>query len=198
MPCIQHSKRLTVNLKSILKTLLFIGHDANRAGAQYLLLHLLTYLRETGIKTGLVLGSAGPLLPEYERITTVYRAFAPPVVQPSGLRGRVLAKLNVSRPASSQQTISAKLLQRIRDANYDGIVANTIANGGLLRQLEPLQLPFALYVHELETSIRIYSRPDELAYELIRASHVFCGSDAVRQNLIAHHGLTSSNTSVLN
>lgn len=196
--CIQHSKRLTVNLKSILKTLLFIGHDANRAGAQYLLLHLLTYLRETGVKTGLVLGGAGPLLPEYERITTVYRAFAPPVVKPGGLRGRVLAKLSVSQPASSQQTISTKLLQRIHDANYDGIVANTIANGGLLRQLEPLQLPFALYVHELETSIRIYSRPDELAYELTRVSHVFCGSEAVRQNLIAYHGLTSGNTSVLN
>jgi glycosyltransferase involved in cell wall biosynthesis len=90
------------------------------------------------------------------------------------------------------------MLLRIRDAQYDGIVSNTIANGGLLRLLEPLHLPFALYVHELETSIRIFSRPDELAYELTRVSHVFCGSEAVRQNLITHHGLTSGNTSVLN
>ena len=110
----------------------------------------------------------------------------------------MLAKLSVGQPSSRQLTISAKLLQRIRDAHYDGIVANTIANGRLLRLLEPLQLPFALYVHELETSIRIYSRPDELAYELNRVSHVFCGSEAVRQNLITNHGLTGTNTSVLN
>lgn len=201
-------QRQTTNHKpqttnSFLKTLLFIGHDANRAGAQYLLLHLLTYLRETGVKTGLVLGDGGPLLPDYERVTTVYRAFAPAPRQPGALTagrltGRVLAKLGVGQSANSSRTISAELLQRIHDAHYDGIISNTIANGALLRLLEPLALPFALYVHELETSIRIYSRPEDLMYELSRVSHVFCGSEAVRQNLIAHHGLTTSNTSVLN
>lgn len=181
-----------------MKTLLFIGHDANRAGAQYLLLHLLTYLRETGVKTGLVLGDGGPLLPDYERVTTVYRAFAPAAVPPGGLRGRIRTKLGVGRPVSGTRTISSKTLQRIRSAHYEGIVANTIANGSLLRELEPLELPFVLYVHELETSIQIYSQPDELAYQLIRVSHAFCGSEAVRQNLIARHGLTADNTSVLN
>lgn len=181
-----------------MKTLLFIGHDANRAGAQYLLLHLLTYLHETGVKTGLVLGDGGPLLPDYERVTTVYRAFAPAPVQSGSLTGRVLAKLGVGQPTNGQRTISAEVMQRIRDAQYAGIVSNTIANGGLLRLLKPLALPFTLYVHELENSIRIYARPDELAYELSRVSHVFCGSEAVRQNLIAHHGLTTGNTSVLN
>ena len=181
-----------------MKKLLFIGHDANRAGAQYLLLHLLTYLRETGVETGLVLGDDGPLLPDYERVTTVYRVFSPAPAQPGGLAGRVLAKLGVGQPSTGQRTMSAELLQRIREANYEGILANTIANGGLLRLLEPLGLPFTLYVHELETSIRIYTRPDDLIYELTHVSHVFCGSEAVRQNLIAHHGLTTGNTSVMN
>ena len=181
-----------------MKKFLFIGHDANRAGAQYLLLHLLTYLRETGVETGLVLGDDGPLLPDYERVTTVYRVFAPAPAQPGRLAERVLAKLGVGQTSAGQRTMSAELLQRIRDAHYEGILANTIANGGLLRLLEPLGLPFALYVHELETSIRIYARPDDLTYELTRVSHVFCGSEAVRQNLIAHHGLTTGNTSVMN
>ena len=145
-----------------------------------------------------MLGGDGPLLPDYERVTTVYRTFVPASVRRDGLRGRIRAKLGVGRPISGPRTISAKLLQRIRSAHYDGIVVNTIANGGLLLELEPLELPFVLYVHELETSIRIYSQPDELAYELIRVSHVFCGSAAVRQNLIARHGLTADNTSVLN
>ncbi len=147
----------------------------------------------------MVLGDGGPLLPDYERVTTVYRVFAPAPPIPSRLTaGRLLAKLGVGKPGNGEQTISGDLLQQIRDAGYEGIIANTIANGGLLRLLEPLGLPFALYVHELETSIRIYARPDDLAYELARVSHVFCGSEAVRQNLIDHHRLTTTNTSVLN
>ncbi len=181
-----------------MKKLLFIGHDANRAGAQYLLLHLLTYLRETGVQTGLVLGADGPLMPDYERVTTVYRAFAPN--QPVGLPKRLLAKIGLKAAANGTETLPhlPELLQTLRAAQYDALVANTIANGGLLRLLEPLGLPFVLYVHELETSIQIYTRPDDLAYELTHAAHVFCGSEAVRQNLIQHHGLTSANTSVLN
>lgn len=143
------------------------------------------------------------MLPDYERVTTVYRIFSSAPVRSGRLRadrltGRVLARLGIVQPVSGQRTIPAEVLQQIRDAHYDGILANTIANGRLLLLLEPLGLPFALYVHELETSIRIYTRPDDLAYELTRTSHVFCGSEAVRQNLIAHHGLTSGNTSVLN
>jgi glycosyltransferase involved in cell wall biosynthesis len=179
-------------------TILFIGHDANRAGAQYLLLHLLTYLQESGVKTGLVLGDGGPLLADYERVTTVYPIFSAPPVSSGGLRGRVLTKLGITPPANGQRTLPAGLLETIRAEHYDLILANTIANGGLLRLLEPLGLPFALYVHELETSIRIYTRPDDLAYELSHVRHVFCGSEAVRQNLITHHGLTPGNTSVLN
>ena len=183
-----------INLKSIL----FIGHDANRAGAQYLLLHLLTYLRETGVQTGLVLGEGGPLLADYEQVTTVYRAFSPASAPTFGTR--VLAKLGMAQ-STTDQSISDRLsalIPTIQGESYECIVSNTIANGRLLRLLEPLGLPFAMYVHELETSIQIYTRPDDLHYELSRVTHVFCGSEAVRQNLIQHHGLTIHNTSVLN
>ena len=181
-----------------MNAILFIGHDANRAGAQYLLLHLLTHLHETGIRTGLVLGAGGPLLPDYERVTTVYQAYSPAKV-PS-FSNRVLSKLGFTQPANGPHEVDdlPTLLTAIRAGTYSCIVANTIANGGLLRMLEPLGLPFALYVHELETSIQIYTRPEDLQYELTHVSHVFCGSEAVRQNLIDHHGLTGTNTSVLN
>ncbi|AQG82421.1 glycosyl transferase group 1 [Spirosoma montaniterrae] len=184
-----------------MKKLLFIGHDANRAGAQYLLLHLLTYLRETGMQTGLVLSADGPLMADYERVTTVYRAFASGKAnQSAGLPKRLLTKIGLKTTANGADNLPrlAELLQTLRAEQYDAIVANTIANGGLLRLLEPLGLPFVLYVHELETSIQIYTRPDDLTYELTYAAHVFCGSEAVQQNLIRHHGLNTANTSVLN
>ena len=181
-----------------MNAILFIGHDANRAGAQYLLLHLLTYLHETGVKTGLVLGEGGPLLPDYERVTTVYRAFSSP--KNSSFSTRVLSKLGMAQPANKQPEVDglSALLSSIRAQQYSYIVSNTIANGRLLRMLEPLGLSFAMYVHELETSIQMYTRPEDLQYELTHVSHVFCGSEAVRQNLIDHHGLTTDNTSVLN
>ncbi len=180
-----------------MNAILFIGHDANRAGAQYLLLHLLTHLHETGVRTGLVLGEGGPLLPEYERVTTVYQAFSP--AKTPRFRDRVLAKLGMAPSAGGHEIDGLPdLIAAIRAGQYSCIVSNTIANGRLLRLLQPLNLPFAMYVHELETSIQIYTRPEDLQYELAHVSHVFCGSEAVRQNLINHHGLTPANTSVLN
>jgi glycosyltransferase involved in cell wall biosynthesis len=180
-----------------LNAILFIGHDANRAGAQYLLLHLLTYLRETGVRTGLVLGEGGPLLPDYEQVTTVYQAFSS--TKDPSFGARILSKLGMAPSASGHEIDGLpNLIAAIRAGQYSYIVSNTIANGRLLRMLEPLNLPFAMYVHELETSIQIYTRPEDLQYELTHVSHVFCGSEAVRQNLIDHHGLTPDNTSVLN
>ncbi len=162
------------------------------------MLHLLTHLHETGVRTGLVLGAGGPLLPDYEQVTTVYPAFSS-TKNPS-FSTRVLSKLGFAQPATEQHEVDdlPTLLAAIRAGQYAYIVANTIANGGLLRMLKPLGLPYALYVHELETSIQIYTRPQDLQYELTHVSHVFCGSEAVRQNLIDHHGLTPANTSVLN
>ena len=184
-------------------SILFIGHDANRAGGQYLLLHVLTYLRENGTQTGLVLGEDGPLIADYERVTTVYRAFSPAPPQPASptLITRLLAKFGFVPKASIQQPetkLPDTLLQRIRAENYGCVVSNTIANGRLLRLLEPLGLPFVLYVHELETAIQIHTDPNDLAYELEKTSHVFCGSEAVRQNLIRRYHLTTDETSVLN
>ncbi|WP_020602994.1 glycosyltransferase family 4 protein [Spirosoma spitsbergense] len=180
-----------------MNAILFIGHDANRAGAQYLLLHLLTYLRETGVRTGLVLGEGGPLLPDYEQVTTVYQAFSS--TKDPSFGARILSKLGMAPSASGHEIDGLpNLIAAIRAGQYSYIVSNTIANGRLLRMLEPLNLPFAMYVHELETSIQIYTRPEDLQYELTHVSHVFCGSEAVRQNLIDHHGLTPDNTSVLN
>ena len=54
------------------KKILFIGHDANYAGAQYLLLHLLTYLKSVeSVKTMLLLGNSGGLFEEYSKVTEV-------------------------------------------------------------------------------------------------------------------------------
>jgi glycosyltransferase involved in cell wall biosynthesis len=185
-----------------LTKILFIGHDANRAGAQYLLLHLLTFLQQSGVETALLLGDGGPLVADYERVTKVYAGFVPPAPpQQNGLITRAFNRFGLG--TSNQENdpraeLFAELLPVLRAQSFDLIFSNTIANGGLLRRLQPLGLPFVSYVHELETSIHIYTKPDELRYQLDHATSFLCGSDAVRQNLIQNHGLVPEKTDVLN
>ncbi|GAA4463410.1 hypothetical protein GCM10023189_41400 [Nibrella saemangeumensis] len=183
------------------KRILFIGHDANRAGAQYLLLHLLTYLRQAGIETALLLGSGGPLWPEYEQVTTVYAGFDPAEQnsQP-GLLSRALRKVGLGNTngQDTKKKVLEELLPALKARQFDLIFSNTIANGELLRLLQPLNIPFVAYVHELETSIRIYTHPDALRYQLDNASLFLCGSEAVRSNLISTHGLPARKATVLN
>ncbi|RIV27221.1 glycosyltransferase [Fibrisoma montanum] len=178
---------------------LFIGHDANRAGAQYLLLHLLTYLKQTGVQTALLLAGDGPLRSEYERVTTVYDGFVHP--QNPSLGSRILRRLqtgNRSKPASSVTVLPAGLLDTLRAQQFDLIFSNTIANGSLLRTLQPLGIPFVSYVHELETSISIYTQPADLQFQLNTCRHFLCGSGAVQDNLIDNHGVDRLKTTVLN
>lgn len=179
--------------------ILFIGHDANRAGAQYLLLHLLTYLQQTGVETALLLTGDGPLRSDYERVTTVYEGFVRPTS--ASLSQRLLKRLNPggqSSPAGELVALPVGLLDTLRAQKFTLIFANTIANGGILKALQPLDLPFVAYVHELETSIRIYTRPADLRYQLDQARHFFCGSAAVQANLVNQHGVSQDRTTVLN
>ncbi|GAB3257033.1 hypothetical protein GCM10027347_19230 [Larkinella harenae] len=185
-----------------MKKILFIGHDANRAGAQYLLLHLLTFLRQSGVETALLLGDGGPLLPDYERVTTVYAGYVPPAPpRTNGLITKVANRLGMgaAQPeADPRSKLFAELLPVLRAQSFDLIFSNTIANGGLLRRLQPLELPFVSYVHELETSIQIYTKPEDLRYQLDHATLFVCGSDAVRRNLVQNHKLAPGKTTVLN
>ncbi|CCH55962.1 glycosyl transferase group 1 [Fibrisoma limi BUZ 3] len=178
---------------------LFIGHDANRAGAQYLLLHLLTYLKQAGVQTSLLLTGDGPLRPEYERVTTVYTGFVHPHNPSIGTR--ILRRLqtgNRQKPASPVTVLPAGLLDTLRAQQFDLIFSNTIANGSVLRTLQPLGIPFVSYVHELQTSIGIYTHPADLQFQLSFCRHFLCGSGAVQDNLINNHKVDRRKTTVLN
>lgn len=181
--------------------ILFVGHDANRAGAQYLLLHLLTYLKKTGVQTGLVLVEGGYLLEDFKRVTTVYLANqAQPASERSHLLQEVIKRIGISGRTSDSGDNAHwnNVLSELKEQNFDLIFSNTIANGAILKELSYLDLPFVCYVHELETSIRIYTQPQDLEYQVQNASHIICGSDAVRKNLVSTHGLSSERASVVN
>jgi glycosyltransferase involved in cell wall biosynthesis len=185
----------------LFEKILFVGHDANRAGAQYLLLHLLTYLKKSGVQTGLLLVDDGYLVEDFKRVTTVYLAnpAQPTSDRPHLLQG-VIRRMGISGWSSNSGDNGywTNLLAELKSQNYDLIFSNTIVNGAILKELAPLDIPFVCYVHELETSIRIYTCPKDLEYQIQNAAHIICGSDAVRKNLVNTHGLPADRASVIN
>jgi len=180
--------------------ILFVGHDANRAGAQILLLHLLAFLREQGLETALVLAGDGPLYADYEKVTNVYRGFLPAEVTQSRFVHRALSRIGLGSNRDADERLRQHrehLLEQLRGQSFDLIFSNTIANGRLLRDLSPLGLPMVAYVHELETAIQTFTRPEDLRFQLDNLTQVFTGSEAVRRNLVQTHGLAPERATVL-
>ena len=162
-------------------TLLLIGHDANRAGAQLVLLHMMQLLRERGVPMRLLLGSGGSLLEEYKALcpVTIWPEDKPFLVGPTA--DKVLGKLNLWQQQADRRA------QRQRDEIYaalgsdsiDAVLVNTVSGGRWLRQLNlPERVPVVAYLHELPMSVGLYSRPDELAYLLNRCGHLLTVSRA--------------------
>jgi glycosyltransferase involved in cell wall biosynthesis len=173
------------------KRILFIGHDANYAGAQYLLLHLLTYLKESkGIETLLLLGSGGGLENEFKKVTEVIHWQNDDENSNGNGYFQKIAKVSRLEPfLTGGKNVKNPVLKRIESFNPDILFSNTIANGALLQKLEYLNCPFLIYCHELEKSIHTYSTPEDLNFQLTKAAFILVGSKAVRDNLINKHNV---------
>ena len=162
-------------------TILLIGHDANRAGAQLVLLQLMQQLSRNGIALHLLLGESGPLLPDYERLAsvTIWPRQAEYVVSPTA--DKVLGKLGLwSRKADQQQQRQHEALHNALQLDtIDLVLVNTVTSSTYFRQL-PLRpnVPVLAFLHELAMSVNLYANPDDLGYLLQRATRILTVSKA--------------------
>ena len=172
----------------VTKKILFIGHDANFAGAQYLLLHYLTFLKtQTKVKTLLLLGAGGRLELEFEAVTElIFWEEEETQSQANGYLQKI-ARVSKLEPFLTNGKKKETALTKIEAFNPDFIFSNTIANGYLLQKLDYLKKPFFIYCHEMEKSIKTYSKPDDLSYQLKKSAFIFTGSRAVKENLEEKH-----------
>ncbi|GAB3700990.1 hypothetical protein GCM10027592_28600 [Spirosoma flavus] len=170
---------------------LFIGHDANRAGAQLVLLNLMRLLKEKGVQMHLLLGDGGPLLPDYQAIcpVTIWPASERYVV--GAIADKALWKLGLwqrfhdRQRKAQQQAVQAKLSLD----SFDLILVNTVTSGHWFSQLAiPDTTPVTTFAHELAISVRIYTKPDELAYLLRRTNRLLAVSEATAQYYVQEHG----------
>ncbi|WP_266366585.1 glycosyltransferase family 4 protein [Tellurirhabdus rosea] len=173
------------------KKILFIGHDANRAGAQLVLLQLLRLLKQRNIPTQLVLGGGGPLEAEFQEVTTVTRMpmapdnrlarYARHIPGLHRLAGPVLRREEAARWQAFESAVGAPEVELV--------VVNTVACAVYYRQLARfVNAPVILFAHELALSIRMYSQPDDLRFLLDRSRALIAVSKAVANHYVSVYG----------
>lgn len=174
-----------------MKTILFIGHDANRAGAQLVLLNLMRLLKAEGFQMRLLLGEGGPLLDEYRAVCPVTIWTSPDRHVVNAVADKVLDKLGLWQRLHQQKTEQQQRAIRAElGLDATGLVfVNTVTSSRWFGQLAiPDTVPVVTFVHELAMSVRIYTEPGELAYLLSRTAHLLAVSEATARYYETQHG----------
>lgn len=162
---------------------LFVAHDAYRAGATIFLLSMLRWLREhTSLEFQVALRNDGEMVAEFEKLGRTHVLVAPPD-EAAGLRGRVGRWLDRYSARRKQCTLQSLL----DSGDFDLLYLNTITLGDQLAALERMPVPVMTHVHELSWAIQRYARGEERRV-LGASARVLCVSEAVRSNLVNHLG----------
>jgi glycosyltransferase involved in cell wall biosynthesis len=159
------------------KKVLFISHDASRTGAPIVLLNLLRWFKEnTDIPFKILLRNGGSLESEFETLapTLIFNQERHTLIQ------RFMRKLGIRQSSN-------RLPQFISNDDIGLIYSNTITNHTVLKLLSSfLQCPVISHVHELDYWIyRTGIENFEITKNL--STHFIAVSNAVTENLIAHH-----------
>jgi len=171
--------------------LLLIGHDANRAGAQLVLLQLMRLLHLQGVQMHLLLGEGGVLLPDYQALAPVTIWPAEPKHVAGPLADKVLGKLNMweSRNRKQREARHMSIRQQLGLDSVDLVLVNTVTSGHWFGQLDlPKTMPVITFVHELAMSVRMYTKPEELRYLLDHTTHMLAVSKATASYYVESHG----------
>ena len=176
-----------------MKNILFVSHDANRAGAQILLVRFLRLLinKKDEFKFSVRLKDGGIIEEDFKMIAPVYFWKQTLLSRKRALMNKLIGKLTANNLA---QNVT---LENLKKQKFDLIISNTITNGDILPALQELNCPIITYVHELEMGIQQYTLPDYFR-NVVKLSNSFiaCG-EAVKQNLIENHHINAEKIEVL-
>jgi glycosyltransferase involved in cell wall biosynthesis len=165
----------------LMKKILFISHDANRAGGQIVLLQLLRQLKQQNLPMHLLLCSDGALEEEFREILPTTRLPRLGDVYFSPLVSKILRLIGVENLLKTK--VLNKRWTRFREEmtvqGFGLIFINTIGSAAAYRELSFLSLPTVLFAHELELSIKKYSSPIDMDYLMGRVNHLIVVSKAV-------------------
>jgi len=169
------------------KSVLFISHDAFRAGATIILINFLRWFKEnTDIPFDVLICKRGEMEEEFEKLAPVWY-----LDQRIGLRVALRAAIRTltGEMSKSNELTLPGLAKKIGSTMKAGLIySNTVTNGRALEALSSLGCPVLTHVHELEFAIRTFAGDD---FELVKryTDHFVAVADAVRDNLIVRHGI---------
>ena len=154
--------------------ILFVSHDANRAGAQIVLLQLLRQLRQQQLPMCLLLCGDGPLEAEFRAEIRVIKLPKPKVSFFGTQLDRLLKAAGIL-PKLIQNDFQNQVNvfeNELKECNVGAIFLNTVATATYYPQIEFLKVPVILFAHELAMSVKMYSEPEELRYVLQRTNRL--------------------------
>jgi len=169
-----------------MKKILFIGHDATRTGAPYVLLHLLRWLRaNTSIECRLLLKTGGKLESEFAKVSQVA------VLYSGEVKENIVTKW--LRYYGGRRDPDAKYLARFKreliSEGVDLIYSNTASNGDIVASFAEVGCPIITHVHELEYVLDFALGPEKTRLMKESTSHYIAVSERVKRNLIENHSI---------
>jgi glycosyltransferase involved in cell wall biosynthesis len=176
---------------------LFVGHDANRAGAQLVLLHWLKERKAQGYTNYLLLVDGGSLLEEYKKVAKVWVWKTDrPLWFKIKQRLPGLRQVEEWDKTPSQRKMS-QILSSLGEEAFECIIGNTVSSLSLLRELVSLHVPFEVYVHELSYSISNFTSEEDRKFMANQVSRVYAVSALVKTVLENEVGVRSENIDLL-
>lgn len=163
--------------------ILFIGHDANRAGAQLVLLHWIKAEVARGNKPHILLERGGVLLKTYQKYARVWVWEKSPSRLANWAKKIPLLKREERVNREPSTTEINRMMARLQREKFDLILGNTVASLGLMRKLVGLDVPFEAYIHELDFSLKMYASKEEMDFLALECRRVYAVSAQVQQVL---------------
>jgi glycosyltransferase involved in cell wall biosynthesis/GT2 family glycosyltransferase len=160
---------------------LFVSHDGERGGAQYLLLRLIESLRARGdMRCAILMKGGGPLRAEFEALGPTF------VIDDLASAGWPL----VDATRFAVKRITAR-------GNVHVALCNTVAAADVGEALASEGLSVAAYIHELPTSISMYGADAATKAMASVTRRIIAVSEAVRDGLSSGYQIPAGDIEVI-
>jgi len=178
--------------------ILFISHDANRAGSQLLLLQLLRLLKEKGVPMHLLLCHGGVLEQEFAEVVTITKLYSTENTV-SNLSSKLLQKVRLHKLYEKHaiEKENDRVVAELKSQNIGLIFVNSIANAEVYYDFLKFlhHLPVVLFVHELGMSVKIYTYQEHLSFLLKKTDHLIAVSNAVANHYVKDYDFPADRVS---
>ena len=167
--------------------ILFVSHDANRAGAQLFLLNVMQYLAKQGQEMHLLLLGGGVLEKDFQAICEV--SFFPTKAESSN---NILKKFIKNADNEYNKQIES-LGKNLQSQHFSKVYLNTIATAWVTNFIKQYtQANIITHIHELEFSLLMYSSLENRQKMFQNSAKIIACSNAVGENLIKKHQVPSN------